>query len=344
MKNIKLIAIAALVLVAGLSAFLIAKNVNNDKEQTAKKPLEEVTLALDWTPNTNHSGLYVAKNQGYYAEEGVELKLLPYSTSASSDALVSAGKADTGIGFTEGVVANAASDSQVTSIAAIITTNTSSIATRKSDNITSLDQLDGKIYGGYGMPYEEPVMKAAIKNDGGEGNFKNVTVSTAPLQALESGKVDFVWIFDGWEKIQAERSGFAIDTFPVIEHGIPDYYTPNIISSPDTISKKEDLLKRFMKATVRGYEFARNNPDEAARILIAEASEGTFDDEGLVYASQEYLSGKYQKPGKTWGIQEKSYWRNYPQFMLDNDAVLDVSGKPVDTVNFDALYTNKFIE
>lgn len=338
----KLIIAAVLALIAG-GAFLIVKN-NNSQQNSAEKKLDEITLALDWTPNTNHTGLYVAKNKGYYADEGIELKLLPYSTSASSDVLVSAKKADVGIGFSEGVVSNAAGDAPVTSIAAIIATNTSSIVTRKSDDISSLKQLDGKIYGGYGAPFEEAVLRAAIKNDGGEGKFKNVAVSTAPLQALESGQVDFVWVFDGWEKIQAERSGFAVDTFPIIEHGIPDYYTPTIISSPDTIAGKEALLKRFMKATAKGYEFARKNPRDAAQILIAEAPKGTFEDEDLVYASQEFLSSKYQTPGKPWGVQEESYWRNYPRFMLDNDAVLDVSGKPVESINFAGLYTNKFLE
>jgi ABC-type nitrate/sulfonate/bicarbonate transport system substrate-binding protein len=317
---------------------------NNNQEDQAQQPKQKITLALDWTPNTNHTGIYVAKQNGWYDEENIDLEILPYTLSSTTDVLVSSGKADVGIGFTEGVVSSAAGDSPVVSIASIIAGNTSSIATRAKDNINSLSELDGKVYGGYGAPYEEPVMNQAIKNDGGEGEFKQVVVDTAPLDALESGKVDFVWIYDGWEGIQAKRRGFDIKHFPIVEHGIPDYSTPNIITSPQAISEKSDLLKRFMNATIRGYEFARTNPDEAARILIEAAPKGTFPDEELVYESQRYLSPHYQQDGKIWGLQDFELWQNYPEFMVKNKAVLDVSGNPVESIDFNSLYTNQFIE
>src|SRR5215469_2585149 len=70
--------------------------------------LTTMTLALDWTPNTNHTGIYVALSKGWYRDEGIDLKLLPYSSNVSPDVLVSSGKADVGISATEGVVADAA--------------------------------------------------------------------------------------------------------------------------------------------------------------------------------------------------------------------------------------------
>lgn len=340
MSNLKILIIVIAVVLAGAAGLQLTKDKNNNGPD---QPKQKVTLALDWTPNTNHTGIYVAKHNGWYAEENIEVEIIPYS-SASTDALVSSGKADVGIGFTEGVVSSAAGDSPVVSIAAIIAHDTSSVATRAEDNINSLSELDGKIYGGYGAPYEEAVMKHIIRNDGGEGEFKQVVVDTAPLEALESKKVDFVWIFDGWDGIEAKRRGFEIKQFPVTEHGIPDRSTPNIITSPQAISDNPELLERFMKATIRGYEFARSNPDEAARALIEAASKGTFADEELVYESQRYLSDRYQEEGKTWGYQEPELWQNYPEFMLQQEAILDAAGKPVDDLDFESLYTNQFIE
>lgn len=340
MSKIKILSIVMIAVFIGTAGLLLAKNKDNDNSD---QPKQKITLALDWTPNTNHTGIYVAEHNSWYAEENIDLEIIPYSLTPS-DVLVSSGKADVGIGFTEGVVSSAAGDSPVVSVATIIANNTSSIATRAKDNITSLAELDGKIYGGYGAPYEEPVMKQAIKNDGGEGKFKQVVVDTSPLDALESGKVDFVWIYDGWEGIQAKRQGFEIKQFSIIEHGIPNYSTPNIITSPQAISEKSDLLERFMKATVRGYEFARLNPEEAAKILIEAAQSGTFPDEELVYESQRYLSSRYQEEGKPWGLQDPELWHNYPEFMVQNKTVLDVSGHPVDSIDFESLYTNQFIE
>lgn len=340
MRNIKTLIIVIVIVTVGAVGLLLTKDKKDNSQAQSK---QKITLALDWTPNTNHTGIYVAKQNGWYADENIDLEIIPYSTTPS-DVLVSAGKADVGIGFTEGVVSSAGGDSPVVSIATIIAHNTSSIAVRDSDNINSLAELDGKIYGGYGAPYEEPVMKQAIKNDGGEGRFKQVVVDTSPLDALESKKVDFVWIYDGWEGIEAKRRGFEIKQFPVTEHGIPDYSTPNIITSSQTILEKSDLLERFMKATSRGYEFARSNPDEAAKILIEATPDGTFPDEQLVHESQQYLSSHYQDEGKKWGLQNPKLWNDYPKFMVQNQAVLDVSGNPVDNVDFDSLYTNRFIE
>ncbi|MEX2014420.1 MAG: ABC transporter substrate-binding protein [Candidatus Saccharimonadales bacterium] len=340
MSKLKILIVISAIVLAGAAGLLLA-NKNKDKNQDQQK--QKITLALDWTPNTNHTGIYVAKQNGWYDEENIELEIIPYATTPS-DVLVSSGQADVGIGFTEGVVSSSAGDSPVVSIAAIIANNTSSIATRASDNINSLADLDGKIYGGYGAPYEEPVMKQAIKNDGGEGEFEQVVVDTAPIDALESKKVDFVWVYDGWEGIEAKKRDFEIKQFPIVEYGIPDYSTPNIITSPQAISEKSDLLKRFMNATVRGYEFARTNPDEAAKLLIEANPAGTFPDKELVYESQRYLSPRYQQEGKAWGLQDPQFWRDYPEFMVANDAVVDVSGNPVDSLDFNALYTNQFLE
>lgn len=340
MSKLKISILILTVVLVGAAGFLLIKNKDNNSTQQTK---EKITLALDWTPNTNHAGIYIAKQNGWYDEENIDLEIVPYSTTPS-DVLVSSGKADVGIGFTEGVVSSAAGDSPVVSIATIIAGNTSSIVTRADDDIKSLSELDGKIYGGYGAPYEEPVMRQAIKNDGGKGEFKQVVVDTSPLDALESKKVDFVWVYDGWEGIEAKRRGFDISHFPIIDHGIPNYSTPNIISSSKEISEKSDQLERFMRATARGYEFARSNPDEAAKILIEAAPKGTFPDEELVYESQRYLSPLYQAEGKAWGVQEAELWHDYPEFMVKNKAVLDVSGKPVDSIDYNSLYTNQFIE
>ena len=142
----------------------------------------------------------------------------------------------------------------------------------------------------------------------------------------------------------AKREGFELITFPIAEYGIPDYSTPNIITSPQTLATKKELLKKFMRATARGYEFARENPEKAARMLIAATPRGTFPDEGLVFASQAYLSPRYADEGVPWGVQSESSWRWYPAFMLDNEAVFDASGDPVSELDLDALYTNELFE
>ena len=309
----------------------------------APQKLTTMTLALDWTPNTNHTGIYIALAQGWYRAEGIDLKLLPYSANVSPDVLVSTGKADVGVSSTEGIVADAAVGQPVVSIAAIIQHNTSALVTLASSGLTRPSDLDGKIYGGFGAPYESAVVGEIIQKDGGKGQFKNVTLSVDAMQALESHRIDFVWVFEGWEIIQAQRDGVKLNVFPITNYGVADYYTPNLIASPAEIQQKPDLLHKFMTATACGYEYARTHVQQSAQMLLVQ-NKGVFPDTGLVLASQQFLSPRYANPGRKWGMQDASAWHGYPQFILDSGGVDDASGKPVHSLNFDAMYTNQFLE
>lgn len=310
--------------------------------QANKQTLIPFTVALDWTPNTNHTGMYVALQKGWYKEAGLDVKILPYG-SVSPDVLVTSGKADVGVGSTESIVADAATGQPVVSIAAILAHNTSGFIAL-ADSINRPKDLDNKIYGGFGAPYEGAVVGEMIKKDGGTGNFKNVTLDVAAMDALKSKKIDFVWIFQGWEGIQAQREGLHTVFFPITSFGIPDYYTPTLITSPQEINTKAALLKKFMQATKQGYDYAIAHPKESAQILIQATPKGTFPDTGLVFASQEYVSKQYADKGEKWGVQKREFWHGYPQFMLDTQSVLDTTGKPVTQMNFDALYTNEFVQ
>ena len=332
-----------LLILAVVGGFLVQQHRSNVSTAQGPQKLTKMQLALDWTPNTNHTGIYVALKNGWYRDEGIDLQLLPYSSNVTPDALVSSGKADVGISSTESIVADAAANQPVVSIAAIMQHNTSALVTLKSSGITRPAQLDGKIYGGFGAPYENPVVSAIIKHDGGKGVFKNVTLNVDAMQALQSKRVDFAWVFEGWEVIQAQRQGTQLNVFPITDYGIADYYTPNVITSPIAIKQKPDLLRRFMAATTKGYEYARTHVQESAQDLIDVAPKGTFPDTGLVVASQQFLSPRYADAGRKWGMQDASAWHGYPEFMLNTGGVQDAAGKTVKSLNLDAMYTNQFL-
>jgi ABC-type nitrate/sulfonate/bicarbonate transport system substrate-binding protein len=335
MKHYRLAAVVfiIIVLIGGLWLF--------DKSQPQTNAT--LTLALDWTPNTNHTGIYVALQKGWYQAAGINLKLLPYSDSVSADTLVFSGKADVGISSTEGIVADAGAGSPVISIAAIVAHNTSELAVRQDSGITSPQQLDGKTYGGFGAAYESAEVGAVIKHAGGTGDFRNVTLDTDPVQALQSRRVDVVWIFAGWEAIEAQHQGLALTTFPITQYGVPDYATPNFIASAATIKDKKALIRKFMSVTARGYEYARSHPSASAGLLMTAVPRGTFPDPSLVLESQAYLSPRYQDAYQPWGVQTRAAWFGYVQFMLDHQGVVDAAGKPVKTLSVDSLYTNEFL-
>lgn len=336
------VVILLLILFLGGAWFLGKKYYNPPKP--IEKPNPVVSVALDYTPNTNHTGIYVAQKKGYYKEAGIDVKILPYSGNVSPEVLVSTNKADTGISFTEGVVTAAATGNPVVSIATIIRHNTSSLAALENSGIKTPKGLDNKTYGGFGAPFENAVVGEIIKKAGGKGNFKTVMLDMDGIKALETKKIDFVWIFDAWTGTQAKRQGVKLVTFPLVDNGIPDYYTPVIITASKQIKEKPDLLKKFIKATAKGYNFAIQNPEEAAKILIDGVQKGTFDDPEFVIESQKYLSPRYTDKDVPWGVQDEKSWTEFPKFILETGEIKDATGSAVKTLDFNSLYTNEFLK
>src|SRR5436190_4377846 len=142
-----------------------------------------VRLALDWTPNTNHTGFYVAQANGWYADTGVDLKVLPYGTTAP-EALIAARQAECGISFQDALTFAAAGGAPIVSVMAILQHTAQEIAVLASSNIERPRQLDGRTYAGFGYPNEVPTLQSVIRADGGKGDFKSVTLETAAYEAL----------------------------------------------------------------------------------------------------------------------------------------------------------------
>lgn len=325
-------------------AWALGKKYYQPPKPQPKQTLTLLTLAMDYTPNTNHTGVYVAQKKGYYKEAGIEVKILPYSGNVSPEILVSTNKADIGISYTEGVVTAKALGNPVVSLATIIRHNTSSLVALESSGIKSPKDFDGKVYGGFGAPFENAVVSEIIKKSGGKGTFKNVMLDIDGIKALETKKIDFAWIFDGWTGVQAKRQNVKLVFFPLVENGIPDYYTPVFISAPTQIKEKPALLKKFVKATAKGYNFAIQYPEESAQILIDSVQKGTFDDPTFVIESQKYLSPRYTDKDKPWGVQDEKAWTDFPAFILATGEIKDASGSAVKTMDFDSLYTNEFLQ
>ena len=154
-------------------------------------PLGTVRFALDWTPNTNHTGIYVAEANGWYDQAGVDLQILPYA-STTPEALIAAGQAECGISFQDALTFAAAAGAPIVSVMAILQHTAQEIAVLASSDITRPKDLDGRTYAGFGYPNEEPTLKSVIKADGGTGTFKTVTLDTAAYDALYAKRADFV--------------------------------------------------------------------------------------------------------------------------------------------------------
>ncbi|HST05983.1 MAG TPA: ABC transporter substrate-binding protein [Chloroflexia bacterium] len=307
---------------------------------------DKVRFSMDWTPNTNHTGIYVAMEKGWYKDANLDVELLPYSDANTPDTLVGTGQADFGISFAESVVTDRVSNLPVKSVAAVLQTNTSALATLKSSGLDTLAKLVGKRYAGFGSPFEVPVITTMLKSDGvTAGDFQNITANLSGYSAIVANQADFVWIYMGWEGIQAQLDGVELNTFLLKEHGVPDYYTPVIIGNETFLKDHGDVAKRFLAATAKGYEYGVTNPDDAADLLIKGAPSGTFSNLDLPRKSQEYLAPFYQADQPQWGLQTLQKWTDFPRYLTTTGRLLGPDGKPIqpDTIKYDELFTNDYL-
>ena len=317
---------------AGLSLSMAGCGDDDDGAE-----LTNVTFMLDWVPNTNHAGIYIAKEMGWYEEAGLNVRIVEPGESVVEQ-VVAAGSAEFGISVQESVIPARAAGVPIVSIAAIIQHNTSSLMSLAEDGIEQPGDLAGKTYGGFGGPLESALVKTLTECGGGDPeSVKFVEVGQAEyLDGMDRDQYDFVWIFDGWDGVRAtELVGAEVNFLHFIDYVdcIPDWYTPLIITSEALIADDPDTVRALIEATARGYDYAQDNPEEAARILLDAVPEL---DEALVERSAQYLASRYVAPGRQWGLQDQEIWERFEAFLRDSgltDSEVDVS----------AAYTNEFL-
>ena len=279
-------------------------------------PLTRAVLSLDWVPNTNHTGFYVALDKGWYAQEGIDLEIQIPSDPAAALKQVAAGNTPFGVSFQEEVTIARANGIPVVSIAAIIQHNTSAFAALKSSGIKTAKDFAGKTYASYGLPIERPVLGALMKCSGANvDDVQFVDVGFDAFPALLAGRVDLAWIFLAWDGIQAQLKGVELATVPLYGSCVPDYYTPVVIAGESTLKEHPDLTRRFMAATARGYAYAIDHPDESAQILLKHSPESSPE---LVKASQRWLSPRYAQDAPRWGEQRLAVWADFASFLWQN--------------------------
>ncbi|MBS8225394.1 ABC transporter substrate-binding protein [Vannielia litorea] len=258
---------------------------------------ESVTIALDWTLNTNHIGLVVAQEKGFYEDAGLEVELLPYSDSAST-AVLASGAADfaymTSLGF---MSAKAAGADIVALWATMQRENGRLVFNASNTAITRPADLEGKTYAGFGSAWEDALITTMIEADGGTAAYDTVTMGTGAYEALASGAVDFTLEVATWEGVNGELLGRDQKHFTYADYGVPDQQNGYIGTTSESLAQNREKVIAFMAATQQGYAWAADHPAEAADLLIGS---GDFQNPELVRGSMDALAkGAYIKAGDT---------------------------------------------
>lgn len=323
-----------LVLATMVLALAACQAKDKPKEDAAEDKLEKVTMVLDWTPNTNHTGLYVAEAQGFFKDQGLDVEIIQPG-DAGADQLVASGKADFGISYQEAITLARTQGVPLVSVAAIIQHNTSGFASPKAKEIATPKDFEGKTYGGWGSPIEKAVIETIMKADGGDvAKMDIINAGDADFFTMTEKDVDFAWIYYGWTGVEAELRGKDINMVYLTDYSDKlDYYTPVLSTSEKMIDEKSDIVKKMVAAVAKGYEYAIENPEDAANILLVAAPDLSQD---LVINSQKWLADKYQDDAEQWGVQKLDVWKNYADWMTEN-GVLEGDFDP------EQAFTNEFL-
>lgn len=282
---------------------------------------KDVTLVLDWTPNTNHTGFYVALEKGYYSDLGLNVTIQqPPEDGATS--LVASGRAQFGIDFQDYLAPAYSTDEPlpVTAVAALIQHNTSGIISMAEKGITSPKEMEDNSYATWDLPTEKAIIKSCMEKEGGDFDKVELIPSTVTdtLTAIQTN-VDSVWIYYAWDGIACEVKGLETNYFAFSDiDSAFDFYTPVLVANNAFLESDPETAKAFLEATKKGYEDAIADPAQAADILCKYAPE--LDAE-IVKASQEWLSEKYIDDAEKWGVFDSERWNAFFDYLWENKLI-----------------------
>lgn len=301
----------------------------------AEDALKKVTVILDYVPNTNHTGMYVALDKGYYEEEGLDVEIIE-PTDGATATLVAQQKGTFGISYQEDVtIALTAQDPlPIKAVATVIQHNTSGFVSLADSGIESPADFEGKTYAGWGGPGESAVLEACMTRAGKDFSKLNMVISDGSGFEALGKSCDLMWFFEGWDCVIADRNGQALNYMELrqLDERL-DYYTPIIITSDAVIESDPEMVSAFLRATAKGYEYTIADPDSAAQILASHAPD--YDVE-MLKVSQNYLAEKFMEGTDRWGVMKDEVWDNYTGF-LQEYGVIEAAIPAAD------CYTNEFL-
>lgn len=311
----------------------------------ARAASQKITVALDWTVNTNHIGLFVARDKGFYRDAGLEVEILPYGDTGSGT-LVASGNADFGISGSLGLFTQKSAGADLKAIYAVVQSETGRVVFNADRTaIQSPKNLDGLTYGGFGSAWENALLRTIIRHDGGKGDFSTVTLGTSAYDALANGAVDFTLEVSTWEGVEAELKGLKQRSFRYADYGVPDEHTTLIASSNAYLAANRQAAAAFVQATRRGYEFAVGHAQEAGELLIA-ANKDTLTNPALIEASLKALNkGHFLKSANgAIGTMDKAKMEAMGGYLFASGILLDGNGKALkDKPDLGAYFTNEFL-
>ncbi|MCI1219465.1 MAG: ABC transporter substrate-binding protein [Bifidobacterium sp.] len=305
---------------------------------------------LDWSPNTNHIGLYVAQKLGYFKDANLDVTILP-TAQAGAETSVSNGISDVGFTTLSNVAAfnNQGADLRfVFDLTQKPVAQWCSLASRK-DIVTPKD-LSGKTFVSFGSAEQNAVVAHMITYAGGSGKFKTATAGTNTFAALTSGKGDFAGFYSTWEGVESKLNGPALHCFEAADWGVPGNpdqlgYAVNSSWLNDAAHRK--TLRRFLSAAMKGYDYALTHPHQASAIMVEQTKAAQLDPKLVRASMSTIIDNALWSTGDSRhasGSSDMKSAQEYLNFQYQSGTYDDDKGRrPSKAPQADELATNDFI-
>ncbi|MAP56813.1 MAG: pyrimidine biosynthesis enzyme [SAR202 cluster bacterium] len=280
----------------------------------------ELSLALDWYPNSNHAGIYSAIDEGFFDEEGIKLSVYTPSDPTAIISSVASGRDDFGLSYHPDILQAQSAGLEIVSVLSISQHPLNSIMTLKKSSIKNPSDLKGKVVGYPGIPSNKAMLETVLSSQNININdVETVDVGFELVKALVSGSVDAI-IGAYWthESIVMELQGYEIEIMRLEEWGVPDYYELILITNKSFLEENKSDVEKVVNSFKKGYEFSIKNPQESITSLISIAGEEIVE-EDVERAGVELLIPMWQSNNLPFGHQDISKWEETYEWMYQNN-------------------------
>jgi putative hydroxymethylpyrimidine transport system substrate-binding protein len=319
MKPLRIPALAALVALLALALGLAACGEKSEDGTTEAQPL---SLTLDFYPNADHAGIYMAQKLGYFEEAGLDVSIDTPSDPAAPLKLVAAGQSDLAISYEPEVALAREKGLDVVAIAALVDRPLTSLIWLGKSGIKGVGDLKGKTVATAGIPYQAAFLKTILSRvQLAPSDVKEVNVGFGLLPALLGGSAEAM--LGGYSNVEGvdlrERGKDPVVT-PVDRLGVPTYDELVFIANRKSLEADPDKYRLFLAALQRGTEAAVKQPNAATKAIL-EANTGL--DPKLTEAQVEATLPLLGAPPREqpYGFMDPAEWSTFAGWMRDNGLI-----------------------
>jgi ABC-type nitrate/sulfonate/bicarbonate transport system substrate-binding protein len=316
-----------------------ASSIASVDASSTSSDLRSFRIALDWTPNVDFLGVYAAIKNGYFTAQGIRPVIIPYSGTAG-ETLLSAGKTDLAFTYPPNIPAYRASGLKYRAVAGLTQLNTIELAVLQSSPYTSPAQLSGKLYGGFGVPSDPPIIKAIFKKVGvARPTYHEVVLNGTAYQALAAKRVAYSTMFGGIDDVTAELQGAKLRLFPIRNYlGAAASFPDDSLAATDTeIDNDPSLLRKGLAALSQGYIFAAQHPAQAEQDLIEENKTALEHSQNIIVATGNKTAPTFLNAAGQWGSLSIASFSGITQLMAEGGLFKGTTPPPASDDYTDSL-------